>query len=85
LIWSFLKCLTVMFCIHCVDLKSWSGFPLMSLWFCLDGFTFFKLCCNVVYCIVLHKCLSVCWLSHSRSCAVYTATAVHDWVSVVHT
>jgi hypothetical protein len=82
---SFLKCLTVMFCICCVDLKFWSGCPLMSLWFCLDGFTFFKLHCNVVYCIVLHKCLSVCWLSHTRSCAIYTATAVHEWVSVVHT
>lgn len=82
---SFLKCLTVNFCIHCVDLKSWSGCPMMSLWACLDGFTFFKLCCNVVYCIVLHKCLSVCWLSHTCSCAIYTATAVHEWVSVVHT
>ena len=81
---GFFKCLTVMFCIHCVDLKSWSGCPLMSLWFCLDGFTCLKLCCNVVCCI-LHKCLSVCWLSHTRSCAICTANVVHEWVSVVHT
>ena len=60
-----------MFCFHCVDLKSWSGCPFMSLWFCSDGLS---LSCAVMFSTVLFYtsvCQCVDCESHLQLCHLY--------------